>query len=134
MRQIVTIAGHSMAMRESDAIKVVEFLMKLPLELRSQFHEVLAIMGRCVAEETHNCTTIEVLEKLSLIKPYLKKSEAYRLYGRQTVDRWIKEKLITPIKDRENNGMIRLNRTELEKASLTSNRMSYFNSLPDNEY
>lgn len=71
--------------------------------------------------------------KLGIKRPTMKKSEAYRVYGRQTVDRWIKEKLIKPIKDRENNGMVRLSIPELIKADLTSNRNSYFNSLSEEQ-
>jgi hypothetical protein len=75
----------------------------------------------------------KVLERLGLNKPTLKKAEAYRLYGRKTVDRWLKENLVKPIKDRENTGTVRLSREELEKADLTSNRNSYFNSLPEED-
>jgi len=36
----------------------------------------------------------KALQEAGILKPYLKKSEAYRLYGRGVVDRWIEEGLI----------------------------------------
>ena len=47
------------------------------------------------------------------LKPFLSKSEADRQYGRGTVDRWIKEGLITPGKDGGASSKIRLDRMQL---------------------
>lgn len=43
------------------------------------------------------------LKEAGLIKPYLKLVYAKRLYGTQTVKRWIAEGLIKPIKDGDRN-------------------------------
>jgi len=48
------------------------------------------------------------------IKPYLKKSEAYKLYGRKNIERWIDGHLITPRKDGEASAAWRLSRLEIE--------------------
>jgi len=48
------------------------------------------------------------------IKPYLKKSEAYQLYGRKNIERWIDGLLITPRKDGEASAAWRLSRLEIE--------------------
>ncbi len=66
------------------------------------------------------------------LKAYLSKADAYRKYGRRQVDRWIREKLVTKVKDGTNSSSIRLDRTELETVAMTSNRMSWFRSyVPD---
>jgi hypothetical protein len=48
------------------------------------------------------------------LKPYLKKSEAYRLYGRKNVERWIESGLLKPRKDGDYSAAWRLERMELE--------------------
>jgi hypothetical protein len=48
------------------------------------------------------------------LKPYLKKSEAFRLYGRSNVEHWIEEGLITPRKDGGQSASWRIDRIELE--------------------
>lgn len=57
----------------------------------------------------------------------LRKSTAYRIYGRTNVDRWLKEKLIEISID-GNKGTV-LNRAELEKIAKSSNRMSYLSVI-----
>jgi hypothetical protein len=59
------------------------------------------------------------------LKPYLKKSEAYRLYGRSVIDRWIEERLITPRKDGDYSATWRIDRIELEAVAKASNRTTY---------
>jgi len=39
---------------------------------------------------------MQALADTGAVKPYLNKSEAYRVYGRNKVDNWIKVGLITP--------------------------------------
>lgn len=41
-------------------------------------------------------TAHQVIENLQLTPKYIKYNQAYKLYGRSSVDRWIKEGLITP--------------------------------------
>jgi len=59
------------------------------------------------------------------IPSFIKKTEAWRLYGRTTIDRWLKEGLIKPKKDGNGTAMVRLDRIELELLSKSSNRHSY---------
>lgn len=71
------------------------------------------------------------MSKYGILKPYLSIAEAYRIYGRGNVDRWLKEKLIKRINDGEGT-KIRLNRVELEIVAKTSNRLSYHrNKYPE---
>jgi hypothetical protein len=59
------------------------------------------------------------------LKPYLKKSEAYKQFGRTKVESWISKGLVTEIKDGDGNSNIRIDRMEIEKVASTSNRASY---------
>jgi len=58
-----------------------------------------------------------VLVKNGLVKTEISKSEAYRRYGRKSVDRWIRMGEIEPIK---RGAAIRLNVTELDLLSKTN--------------
>ena len=62
---------------------------------------------------------------LGIIKPYMSKAEAFKMYGRANVDRWIKENLIVPIKDGNYSAKLRLDRIKLEMVSKTANRHTY---------
>lgn len=62
------------------------------------------------------------LEGAGLLRPYLKQSEAFRLYGESQVKRWIKERLILPQKDGNNTSTVRLDRLKLESLAKASNR------------
>ena len=65
------------------------------------------------------------LAEAGLIKPYLKKSEAYRMYGKANVERWLREGLLKPRKDGRASASWRLERAELESIAKASNRASY---------
>lgn len=54
----------------------------------------------------------------------LSKAEAYRLFGRGNVDRWISEKLIGPIHS-ERSSRKYLDRKKLEVIAASSNRITY---------
>ncbi|WP_256009437.1 hypothetical protein [Desertivirga xinjiangensis] len=54
------------------------------------------------------------LTKVGKVKPYLKKSEAFRIYGRANVELWIERGLITPRKDGSDSAAWRIDRMELE--------------------
>jgi hypothetical protein len=65
------------------------------------------------------------LAKSGSIKPYISKREAYRIYGRGTVERWIKEELISPLKDGNDTSKIRIDRAQIESVSKAYNRHTY---------
>lgn len=58
--------------------------------------------------------TIATLVKTGNIKPYLNKTEAFKIYGRKHIERWLRESLITPIKDGGHSAALRLSRIEIE--------------------
>lgn len=55
----------------------------------------------------------------------LSKAEAYRLFGRGNVDRWISEKLIDPTHCSERSSRKFLDRKKLEAIAASSNRVTY---------
>lgn len=65
------------------------------------------------------------LGKLGLVKTMLSKQDAYRMYGRSNVERWIKERLIHPVKDGDKSAKWRIDRSEIEIVAMTSNRHTY---------
>lgn len=69
-------------------------------------------------------------ETLGLLKPYISLREAYKIYGRATVDRWIEEGLVHVIKDGTNTSKCRIKRDEIELVASISNRASWFSNLP----
>ena len=54
------------------------------------------------------------LSKMGIVKPYLKKSEAYRLKGRVQVEQWIEAGIVNATKDGNYSACYRINRLELE--------------------
>ncbi|WEA01741.1 hypothetical protein [Mucilaginibacter sp. SJ] len=48
------------------------------------------------------------------IKPYLKKSEAYRIFGRQQVDEWVQQRELGVTKDGDHSATWRIDRMNIE--------------------
>ena len=57
---------------------------------------------------------IIALIKAGKIKPYVTKAEAFRLYGRKNIERWLDEGLLTPRKDGNLSAGWRIDRLEVE--------------------
>ena len=57
---------------------------------------------------------IIALIKVGKLKPYITKAEAYRLYGRKNIERWLDEGLLTPRKDGYHSAGWRIDRLEAE--------------------
>ncbi|HEK19859.1 MAG TPA: hypothetical protein ENO28_05330 [Bacteroidetes bacterium] len=66
------------------------------------------------------------LTQCGYLKPYLKKSEAYRQFGRKNIENWIKAGLITPRKDGDHSATWRLERLELESVAKADSLLIYF--------
>lgn len=71
----------------------------------------------------------QALGTTGALKPYLSQTEAWNQFGRGNVTRWIKEGLITPIKDGQHSAKIRLDRAKLEAISRTANTGCYLNTI-----
>jgi hypothetical protein len=65
------------------------------------------------------------LTKAGKIKPYMSKAEAYRLYGRKNIERWIDQGLITPRKDGNQSAPWRIERIEAEAIRKSVDAMLY---------
>lgn len=80
---------------------------------------------RALIDAAHIATE-QTLVRLGLIKPFISLNEAYRTYGKGTVERWCREGLIQKIKDGDGNSPVRINRTEIQSVSATSNRAEWY--------
>lgn len=65
------------------------------------------------------------LAKAGIIKPFLKKAEAYRMYGRKTVEGWMKAGLIAAKRDGDHSTSYRLDRLQLEVLAKSNNWKAY---------
>lgn len=65
------------------------------------------------------------LSESGQLQVQLSKAEAYRLFGRGNVDRWISEGLISPISCTKKSSRQCLDRIKLETIAASSNRITY---------
>lgn len=68
---------------------------------------------------------IGVLIKTGHLRPYLKKSEAFRLFGRKHVEHWIADGLITLRKDGDQSASWRIDRLEIEAVAKAVDLLPY---------
>jgi len=68
---------------------------------------------------------IHALVQTGHLKPYLKKSEAFRLYGRKQVEHWINDGSITPRKDGDYSAAWRIDRLEIEALAKATELLRY---------
>jgi len=66
------------------------------------------------------------LVQTGLLKPYLTLTTAYNMYGRKTVDKWIKEGRITAHKSGDRNSKVQLDRLVLQALVKTDELIVYF--------
>ena len=79
------------------------------MEIQISNHQ-LQILFKAAAE----LGAITALVHAGKIKPYLKKAEAFRLYGRKNIEHWINAGLVTPRKDGDHSACWRIDRLEAE--------------------
>jgi hypothetical protein len=80
---------------------------------------------RAMLQDAAELGSMAVLVRHGLVKSYISKQDAYNMYGRRIVDRWILEKLITPLKDGQTSSKWRINSLQIESIAKASNRPSY---------
>lgn len=68
---------------------------------------------------------LQALISIGHIKPYLKKSEAFRLYGRKQVEKWASEGLVKIRKDGDYSAAWRIDRMEIATLAKTIELLSY---------
>jgi hypothetical protein len=76
--------------------------------------EINPFQLRMIAEASAELGALSALIKTGKVKPYLKKSEAFGIYGRASVENWIKDGLITVRKDGDHSAAWRIERFEIE--------------------
>lgn len=79
---------------------------------------------QALLEHAAENATMRVLIKLGKLPATIKQSEAFKLYGRNTVERWVKEGLIEQIQDGD-YATIRYDILKLEGVAKASNRWTY---------
>ncbi len=67
-----------------------------------------------IIEEAAQMGAIQALTQTGKLKPYLKKSEAFRKYGRANIENWAEKGLITIRKDGNHSACWRIDRLEVE--------------------
>ncbi|RKR80595.1 hypothetical protein BDD43_0719 [Mucilaginibacter gracilis] len=75
--------------------------------------------------KTVNDSISKTLSETGIQKERISKAEAYRLYGRSQVDRWIAEGLFKPVKGRHFISASGIDRVKLEQIAAASNRITY---------
>lgn len=68
--------------------------------------------------------TANAIKEERPVPDQLTKADAYRLYGRSNVDRWLREELIFAQQPTDTS-QIFLDRSELEAVAASSNRITY---------
>lgn len=84
----------------------------------------------CLVQDAYTAGMCKGLEIAGKLSRYITLSEAYKTYGRATVDRWRREGLIAVIKDGSATSKCRISREEIALVASMSNRASYFANLP----
>jgi len=67
-----------------------------------------------IVEEAASVGAIVGLVRTGALKPYLKKNEAFRKFGRARVEHWIESGMITIRKDGDHSAAWRIDRLEIE--------------------
>ncbi|QXV63656.1 hypothetical protein INP83_11070 [Mucilaginibacter sp. 21P] len=67
----------------------------------------------------------KAVDQCGAITALVSKAEAYRIYGRSNVDRWLKEGLISPMKKPGEKSKLFLDRKKLAGIAAASNRHTY---------
>jgi len=73
-----------------------------------------AFQLKAIIREAAEMGAVLALTKTGQLKPYLKKSEAFRKYGRSNIENWVAEGLITIRKDGGHSATWRIDRLEIE--------------------
>lgn len=68
--------------------------------------------------------TTNAIKEEQPVPDQLTKADAYRLYGRSNVDRWLREELISKQQPTDTS-QIFFDRSELEAVAASSNRITY---------
>lgn len=60
-----------------------------------------------------------------IVKPFINKSAAIKKYGKANFEQWVAQGLVKPIKDGNDSAAYRIDRMEIERVAIASNRAGY---------
>ncbi|SHM93142.1 hypothetical protein [Mucilaginibacter sp. OK098] len=72
-----------------------------------------------------NSGVAKAVAESGVITPFISKADAYRIYGRSNVDRWLTEHLIAPLSAPGKGSKRFLDRIKLDCVAAASNRHTY---------
>jgi hypothetical protein len=72
---------------------------------------------RMITEAAAELGALSALIKTGKLKPYLNKSEAFKIFGRATVEQWVRDGWIAVRKDGNYSAAWRIDRIEIELLS-----------------
>ena len=75
--------------------------------------EISSHLLEMLIQQSAKLGALKTLCAFGKIRPYIKQSEAFRLYGKRTVLSWVDQGLITPYKDGDVNASWRIDRVEV---------------------
>jgi len=78
-----------------------------------------------ILEAAAELGALQALIQTGRLKPYLKKSEAFRQYGRKNVEKWIEQGLVMPRKDGGHSAAWRIGRLEIATLAKTIGLLRY---------
>lgn len=82
-------------------------------QLESLIHDAAAMGARTA------------LSEIGKLRPYSKKSQAFRIYGRKNVERWLRKRLLNPKKDGGNSVEWRIEWLEIESVKKAIEFLNY---------
>jgi len=68
----------------------------------------------------------KALIDVGVISPTMNMTEAYRIFGRRNVDKWVRMGLVHKIKDGDKNHAVRIDRMEITGVAKVSQREAFY--------
>jgi len=90
------------------------------MDLQISTHQLKLIIA-----EAAEMGAVMALIKTGKVRPYMKKSEAFRKYGRANIEKWIEAGLITVRKDGNHSATWRIDRIEVEAITRSFTLLKY---------
>jgi hypothetical protein len=78
------------------------------------YMEISTHQLKVIIQEAAEIGALHALARTGQVKPFLKKNEAYRRFGRYKVERWIEDGLVSIRKDGDHSAAWRIDRLEIE--------------------
>jgi hypothetical protein len=80
---------------------------------------------KLIIAEAAEMGAVMAMIKTGKVRPYMKKSEAFRKYGRANIEKWIEQGLISVRKDGNHSATWRIDRIEVEAITRSVTLLKY---------